>query len=85
MTKKLLDLFEVLAGFRKFLIMTSLILIGVIFRITNLLSGTEFVNLLSGTVIAFFSANTIEHVTDLAQDWVASKSETAAKPESPDA
>lgn len=49
-------------GLRKWSIMLLLIIIGVIFRVTNLLSGVEFVALLKGTGIAFFSSNAIEHV-----------------------
>jgi len=42
--------------------MFLLIIIGVTFRVTDLLSGVEFVALLKGTAIAFFSSNAIEHI-----------------------
>jgi len=77
MTSALINFFSVLSGFRKFIIMVALLIVGIIFRITDLLNGTEFVNLLSGTVIAFFSANTMEHFTSIAKDWIASKTEAA--------
>lgn len=49
-------------GLRKWSIMFLLIIIGVTFRVTDLLSGVEFVALLKGTAIAFFSSNAIEHI-----------------------
>lgn len=49
-------------GLRKWSIMFFLIAISIIFRVTGLLTGIEFVSLLKGTAIAFFSSNAIEHV-----------------------
>ena len=49
-------------GLRKWSIMFLLVVIGVTFRVTDLLSGVEFVALLKGTAIAFFSSNAVEHV-----------------------
>lgn len=80
MTKSLINFFNILSGFRKFIVMVVLIIVGIVFRVADLLNGAEFVNLLSGTVIAFFSANTVEHFTSIAKDWIASKAEPVAKP-----
>ena len=49
-------------GLRKWSIMLLLIIIGVVFRLNDLLTGVEFVALLKGTAIAFFSSNAVEHV-----------------------
>lgn len=49
-------------GLRKWSIMFLLVAIGVTFRVTDLLSGVEFVALLKGTAIAFFSSNAVEHI-----------------------
>jgi len=42
--------------------MFILIVISIIFRVNGLLTGIEFVALLKGTAIAFFSSNAIEHI-----------------------
>jgi hypothetical protein len=52
-----------LTGFRKFSVMLILISIGVSFRLTNLINGSEMVELLKVTGAAFFAANLVEHVT----------------------
>lgn len=49
-------------GLRKWSIMFLLLLVAIVFRITDLLTGVEFVSLLKGTAIAFFSSNAVEHV-----------------------
>lgn len=49
-------------GLRKWSIMFLLVVIGVVFRVNDLLTGVEFVALLKGTAIAFFSSNAVEHV-----------------------
>lgn len=49
-------------GLRKWSIMFILIVISIIFRVNGLLTGIEFVALLKGTAIAFFSSNAIEHI-----------------------
>jgi len=52
-------------GLRKWSIMIFLVLIAIVFRINNLLSGVEMVDLLKATTIAFFSSNAIEHMKRL--------------------
>ena len=70
---KLRSFVAALSGFRKFAIMFLLIIVGIIFRIFNLLTGAEFVDLLSATAVAFMSANGIEHMTKAVTDWVKGK------------
>lgn len=60
-------------GFRKFLVMTILIIVGVSFRLTGYLSGVEMVDLLSGVAIAFMSANSVEHLSKSVIEWLKSK------------
>lgn len=55
---------KALTGFRKFSIMVSIIVIGVWFRLSGLIDGGNFVDLIKTTGAAFFAANLIEHVTD---------------------
>ena len=49
-------------GLRKWSIMFLLVVVAITFRITELLTGVEFVALLKGTAIAFFSSNAVEHI-----------------------
>jgi len=49
-------------GLRKWSIMLLIIIVGVIFRIYNLVNGTEFVTLIVNSSIAFFGANIVEHI-----------------------
>ena len=49
-------------GLRKWSIMFLLVVVAIVFRVTDLLTGIEFVSLLKGTAIAFFGSNAVEHV-----------------------
>lgn len=49
-------------GIRKWSIMLLLVIVGIVFRVTDLLTGVEFVALLKGTAIAFFGSNAVEHI-----------------------
>lgn len=62
-----------LVGVRKFTVMLILILIGIIFLVHGLLSGDNFVELISTTAIAFFGANVAEHATNLGSNYVQAK------------
>lgn len=53
---------DTIKGLRKWSIMFLLVVTGIIFRVTDLLTGVEFVTLLKGTAIAFFSSNAVEHI-----------------------
>jgi hypothetical protein len=50
-----------LKGYRKWSIIAGVIVVGVVFRLANLLSGAEFVTLIQTTVVAFVSGNGVEH------------------------
>ena len=70
MILKLKDFVSLLSGFRKFTIMFLLMVVGASFRIYGYISGAEMVDLLKFTVIAFFSANGLEHMTSVVKEWV---------------
>lgn len=74
MEQKIAEFFNVIFGFRKFLILLAIYAISVIFRIHNLLSGDEMVRLLEPTTIAFLGANGVEHIVSAVKDHYASKS-----------
>jgi hypothetical protein len=67
------DFLSFLNGFRKFVIMILLIIIGVVFRLFDYIDGAEFVDLLKHTAIAYMSFNGLEHVTNLAKSAIEKK------------
>jgi hypothetical protein len=64
---------KALTGFRKFIVMMLLILIGVSFRLTDLVNGSEMVELLKVTGAAFMAANLVEHVTEVIKQRMGDK------------
>lgn len=51
-------------GIRKWSVMVIIIVIGVGFRICDLLTGVEFVALIKGVAVAFMASNAIERAKD---------------------
>ena len=74
MTRNMKDLISFLNGFRKFSVMVILIVVGAVFRMYNLITGSELVTLLEATAVAFFGANVGEHLTNTVSDWVKNRS-----------
>jgi uncharacterized membrane protein len=62
MKQKIAELINVIFGFRKFILMMILYIVGIVFRILGLLSGAEMVDLFKATTIAFMGANGVEHL-----------------------
>ena len=73
MASKIRDFIAVLSGFRKFTIILLLMVTGIIFRLTDFITGAEFVELLRYTTVAFMAGNGIEHVTKAITEWVKKK------------
>ncbi len=70
MKQKLADFIAIFLGLRKTIVMFTLLLIAIVFRIEELINGEQLVDLLRYTVIAFFSANSIEHVGETIRHYV---------------
>lgn len=70
MNQKIADFFSIFMGVRKTLVMFSLIIISVIFRLKNLISGNELVELLKTTTISFFAANSVERVGETVKHYI---------------
>jgi hypothetical protein len=62
MKQKLIDFLNVFVNLQKALVMLLLILLGIVFRVENLISGDNFVDLLKNTVIAFFAVHATQHI-----------------------
>lgn len=70
MRQKLAEWLAVISGMRKTIVMLILIVVAIAFRVLNYVDGSQFVDLLKGTVIAFFSANSIEHIGETIRTYV---------------
>lgn len=81
MGQKLADFLAVFLGVRKTLVMFILILIGVVFRIRGLINGDQLVTLLQSTTVAFFAANSIEHVGETIRHYINTKGEQVTEKE----
>jgi hypothetical protein len=62
MKQKLIDFLNIFIDLQKALVMLLLIVIGIVFRIYGLVNGTELVDLLKNTVIAFFAVQATQHI-----------------------
>ena len=80
MQQKIADLVNVIFGFRKFLLMMALYIVGILFTIKGLLKGAEMVDLFKSTTIAFMGANGVEHLVTSVKSYMDSKGKTDAVP-----
>ena len=73
MQQWLKDVIQFINGFRKWSIMMVLIIVGIVFRVLEFLSGQEMVELLRYTAVAFMAGNSIEHMSRSVIEWVKKK------------
>ena len=73
MQQKIADLINIIFGFRKFLLMAALYIVGILFTIKGLLKGSEMVDLFKSTTIAFMGANGVEHLVSTVKTYMDSK------------
>ena len=76
MKQKLAEIFNLIFGFRKMILMLIIFVVGIVFRIHGLINGAEMVDLFKTTAIAFMSANGVEHVVSTINAYVGSKAAT---------
>jgi hypothetical protein len=77
--QKLAELIDIIYGFRKFIAFLLLFFVAILFRYQNLVDGGQFVDLMKNVALAFFAANGIEHFTEAAKGYFASKTAPAAQ------
>lgn len=73
MKKKFVELFNVIFGFRKFLAWIALFVVAIVFRISNQVDGSQFVDLIKSTFLAFCAANGFEHFVSVSKQYMTSK------------
>jgi len=74
------DVVEVAFGFRKFIMMLLLFLVAIVFTLKGYISGSNFVDLMKGTMISFFAANGFEHASLTVRQYFKSNSNTPPTP-----
>jgi len=79
--QKLADFIAIFLGLRKTIVMFALLFIGIVFRIEELINGEQLVDLLKATTIAFFAANSVEHVGETIRHYVNSKGQQVTEEE----
>ena len=77
MKQKLAEWLNVIYGFRKFILMLIVFLVGIVFRVKGLINGAELVDLLKTTAIAFMGANGVEHIVGAVKDYMGSGATSA--------
>ena len=73
MKEKLAEFLITLQGFRKFLLSLLIIIVSIVFRTKNLLSGLEFVDLVKAIGLGFLGTNSLEGVTAVIKDHLAAR------------
>ena len=81
MNQKLSDFIAIFLGVRKTVVMLALLVIGIVFRIKGLINGGQLVSLLQSTTIAFFAANSVEHVGETIKHYINSKGQQVTEEE----
>lgn len=73
MKRKIAEIINVLFGFRKFFLMIFVMSVALIFRVHNLINGSEMVDLIKQVAIAFMGANGVEQIVTAVQSHMAAK------------
>lgn len=73
MKQKIADIFNLIFGFRKMILMLIVFVVGIVFRLNNLINGSEMVDLFKTTTIAFMSANGVEHIVSTVNAYMGAK------------
>lgn len=82
MKQKLVDLINVIFGFRKFLAWLALFLVAVAFRLKGYVDGGQFVDLMKSTFMGFVAGNGVEHIMTTVKEYINAKGQvtTVAAP-----
>ena len=73
MTQKMAEFFDLLMGFRKFLIMLAIFVVATVFRVQNHIDSGGYVDLMKACVLGFFGSNSVEHFASMAKTYLESK------------
>lgn len=68
MKEKIAEFYQLLFGFRKFIVALMVLIVSITFRCKNLLNGVEFVDLAKSVTLGFFGTNTVEGIVTVVKD-----------------
>lgn len=83
MKEKLIEFWNLIFGFRKFIAWTALFLVGIVFRILDYINGAQFVDLVKATFAGFVLANGWEHAMTTTKEFLAGKAKGLVGSETP--
>ena len=83
MKQKMIEFFQLIFGFRKFIAWLALFLVGIIFRIVDLINGEQFVDLIKATFGGFILSNGWEHAMTATKAFMSTKLKTIIPAETP--
>lgn len=73
MKQKLVDLINVIFGFRKLLAWLALFLVAIAFRLKGYVDGSQFVDLMKTTFMGFVAGNGVEHLMTTVKEYINAK------------
>lgn len=73
MKEKLAEWLLVIQGYRKFLIALLIIVVSIVFRSNNLLSGVEFVDLVKSIGLGFLGTNSAEGLISVLKEHLSAR------------
>lgn len=73
MKQKIAEFLNVFFGLRKFLAWFGLFVVGIVFRVENLIDGKQFVDLMTAAFTGFVAGNTTEHLVTVVKGYFDSK------------
>lgn len=84
----LIDFLNTFMDLQKAIVMLLLMLMGIVFRLENMISGAELVDLLKNTVVAFYAVQATAHIVSSVKAYYVDKNapdtdtadQTVAKP-----
>lgn len=79
MSERLKNFLSFLNGFRKFTVMSILVIVAMVFRILGYINGAEMVDLLKDVAVAYMAFNGLEHMTSAVKEWVKGKVKKESK------
>lgn len=78
MKQKIVDLINVIFGFRKFLAWLALFLVAIVFRLKGDIDGGQFVDLMKSTFMGFVAGNGVEHIMTTVKEYINAKGQVTS-------
>ena len=73
MRQKLAEFFELLYDFRQFITFFVLLAVAIVFRVLNLIDGSQFVDLMKNVGVALMAVHGLAHLVSVGKDFITAK------------